>query len=296
MADVQLRQMGRGPVWIGRIVLVTVIGIVAIIVINFASIQATIGSWFEKPVPTPRGQVKIYVSSTRIPAYSRVENHMVAGDFKNEAAIPPEVIRKEEDFMYRVAIVDIEPGVTFKEWMFAPKGTLPGLAAGIEPGCCAVTLNASDVEGVLNYLKVADYVALVAVWTDDSASGAPRRATLVSRKAKVLLPLQGRVVQSEGGGGGNPLVGHGGGGPRASVVQELTLSIAQADAIRLSEAQGKAKIRVVLLSGAAGGDSFDFRPTGTDVDSTALIELIKGDATSVQTVRPPEGGKEPKDE
>jgi len=293
MADVQLRQMGRGPVWIGRIVLVTVIGIVAIIVLNFASIQSTIGSWFAQPVQTPRGQVKIYVSGVRIPAYSRVENHMVAGEFKNEAAIPPDVIRKEEDFMFRVAIVDIEPGVTFKEWMFAPKGTLPGLAAGIEPGCCAVTMNAGDLEGVLNYLKVGDVVALVAVWSDDAAPGAGRRATLVSRKAKVLLPLQGRVVQSEGGGGGNPLVGHGGGGNRQSIVQELTFSVAQADAIRLSEAQGKAKIRIVLLNGQ---DSFDFRPTGTDVDSTALIELIKGDATSVHTVRPPEGGKEPKDE
>lgn len=288
MPDVQLRAYRPGGVWLGRLATMGGIGLLVIAILNFEGIA----SWFrgaahgEPPRPPP-GMVGVWVAGGPIRAYSEIEPHWIKMVFKDESAVGPEIIRRHTDIVYRVPIVDIDPDTAFRESMFAPRGTKPGLAAGIPPGWGAVTLRAEDVDGVLTHLKTGNSVAIFAIWSDDSAS-APRRATLVSKQAKVLLPLQGRVIHATGDGGGNPLVGHGGGGgPRTTVVQELTLTLPPNDLLRLSEAQGKAAIRIILLSGIEGGAHFETVGSAPG-ESAALIELIRGDQTTIQSVRPPE--------
>lgn len=288
MPDVPLRGHGSLGLWIGRLATIGGIGVLAILIMNYTAILA----WFEEtgqePAQPPKGHVSLLVAAVPIPAYSEIEVHMLKRQFAPEANVPPDVLRRPEDILYRIPIIDIDPSTAFREHMFAPKGTKPGVAAGIPPGWGAVTLRADDVDGVLTHLKTGNSVAIIAMWSDESA-GSARRATLISKQAKVLLPLQGRVIQGTGGGGGNPLVAHGGGGgPRATVVQELTLTLPPTDLLRLSEAQGKATLRIILLSGIEGGAQFETPGTGSG-ESAALIELIRGDQTTIQSVRPPEG-------
>jgi Flp pilus assembly protein CpaB len=292
MPDVQFRAYGTGSLWIGRLVTIGGIGLMVVLILNYNSIV----SWFrssvqpEPPKPPP-GEVLLWVASVPIRAYSEIQPGMIKSLFKKESVIPSEVLRRDADIVYRVAIEDIAPDTAFRETMLAPRGTKPGLAAGIPPGWGAVTLRAEDVDGVLTHLKTGNSVAIVAIWADESASS-PRRATLVSKQAKVLLPLQGRTVQGVGGGGGNPLVGRGGGGgPRSTVIHELTLTLPPNDLLRLSEAQGKATLRIILLSGIEGGAQFEALRS-TPEESSALIELIRGDQSSIQIVRPTEGREE----
>ena len=56
---------------------------------------------------------------------------------------------------------DKAPGFVFTERDFLPKGTLPGLVAGIPPGKRALTLDAGKLRGI-DLLQIGDHLDLLA--------------------------------------------------------------------------------------------------------------------------------------
>jgi Flp pilus assembly protein CpaB len=272
------------------------IGVTAIVVLNFNSIRASVSSWWATPAPPPPGTIGILVAARTIPAYGSVEPTWVVRHLKDERVVREKnILTRDEDVYHRVPIVDILPGTAFREDMFAPKGTQPGLAAGIDPGFGAVTLQSAQLEGPVAHLKIRDNVVVLAYWP-----GNPPRITLISEGAYVLL-LQRKFGESGGGRGGNPLVSHGGGGRGAEPAgHEITLALPGKDLIKLAEAQGTARLRAVLLTGHDAEKKLDLTSLGTPRSLEAtMIEMIQGDQPSVRSVRPaveeenPEPEKEP---
>lgn len=80
------------------------------------------------------------------------------------------VLLNPSEIIGRVVASDKSPNFAFKEESFLPKGTRPGLAAGIPVGMNAITIETSKISG-LHGLKRADKVDLIAAvpreaWSD----------------------------------------------------------------------------------------------------------------------------------
>jgi Flp pilus assembly protein CpaB len=71
------------------------------------------------------------------------------------------VIRSIDEILQRVMAHEKAPGFVFTERDFLPKGTLPGLVAGIPPGKRALTLDAGKLRGI-DLLQIGDHFDLLA--------------------------------------------------------------------------------------------------------------------------------------
>jgi Flp pilus assembly protein CpaB len=106
--------------------------------------------------PDLRGKVRVPISATPIGAYEAVarehvvmpRTQRVAMVWLDEETVLPSTIMNVRDVLGRVLRNDKAAGVTFLESDFYPKGTRPGLTAGIPPGQRAMRLKATDVPGL----------------------------------------------------------------------------------------------------------------------------------------------------
>src|SRR5258708_4012881 len=107
--------------------------------------------------PDYRGTIVIPVSAGPIPRYTklnrdhlwnaRAENYAVIHLRPNQIA--PEVIRSINAIIGRVLDHDKPAGYAFTEADFFPKGTRPGLVAGIPAGKRAVLVSAEKIDGLI---------------------------------------------------------------------------------------------------------------------------------------------------
>lgn len=176
--------------------------------------------------------------------------------------------------------------------MLAPKGTRPGLSAGIPSGYVAITLEEGSLEGQIYGLSTGDNVALLAVL-------GPHQTEWISERVKVLLPLRERkTLTSVDESKGPPMLKSNTSKLKTVPIKELTLAIPGEAIVRLTRAQSqpKAKLRVLLLSGVAGGDKLD--PEAFEEQSgfkSTQIESIEGSKRSIGEVRYWSDGKKDKD-
>src|SRR5258708_30872076 len=97
---------------------------------------------FPPRAPSHRGQIAIPVSSVVIPAYTKItRDHLWStkeGNFTVTYIRPeqatPDIIRNATNIFGRIMDHDKPPGYVFTEADFLPRGTRPGLVAGIPAG------------------------------------------------------------------------------------------------------------------------------------------------------------------
>ena len=112
------------------------------------------------------GRIPVPCCLHTIPAYTLVTPGYVTtpdtGDrWMEPGKIPKTVITDRRQIFFRVASRQKEMGYLFSEEDFTPKGTRPGVAAGVPEGKRAITLQADKLDGVYG-LALGDHVDLVA--------------------------------------------------------------------------------------------------------------------------------------
>ena len=105
---------------------------------------------------THEGQIAFPASAQPIPAYTKItQEHLINPQTQKlhirwveAATAQPYMIRDLSQIMGRVAAHDISPNKILTESNLLPKGTRPGLTAGVPPGKRSMTLDVSKVPGL----------------------------------------------------------------------------------------------------------------------------------------------------
>lgn len=279
MPDIAYSGSRRGSDrWVVRAILVVLIAGVAL-GLAYRDRLAALFRPTEAPAARP-GTVDVFVAAARIPAYARIQPTMLRRVSKARSAVEGrDLLTELQDILYRVPVVDIEPEAPFKEEFLAPKGTRPGLSSGIPPGWAAVTLTEEEADGQVTNLQPGDDVAVLAVWSSkEMPSLAPARSTWISRRARVLVPLRDRLINSTP----QPSLMGRPAGRGQKVVHELTLAMPQDDLAAFARAQGRARIQLILLSAIDRDERAVRAPKTLEGEHPVWsVEVIQGTQRSV---------------
>jgi Flp pilus assembly protein CpaB len=217
-------------------------------------------TWFRAaPGPDRRGLVPIPSSAVGIAAYTKITRDHVwnprAGEFSviylRPEQVPPEVFRTVNAVIGRVMDHDKPAGYVFTESDFLPKGTRPGLTAGIPAGKRAMRIPVDRIPGLIGLLP-GDRFDLVSTQAIDagglatSAGGLygkqidvqarlmnlQRQATVlvVVQNAQIVEPMQTRQVPVANTSLTSGLT------IRTKPVQEVVIAVTPAEVSHLTEA------------------------------------------------------------
>jgi Flp pilus assembly protein CpaB len=157
------------------------------------------------------GKVQVLMSGVAIPAYTLVtRDHLLNPETKEAASfwlakeqIPPNVIPDLAGIAGRVLKHDKPAGYFFTEDDFFPKGTRPGIVAGIPPGKRSMTLEATKIQGA-NGLKAGDRFDVIASIATDQRhrTNGPKslgittagNASPLSKEARVRVVVENGAV------------------------------------------------------------------------------------------------------
>lgn len=150
------RFLGLNPAGVTAIV----VGVVLVGLWMFGVFDPLSKMLFAPREPSHRGQVAIPVSAVGIPAYTRItRDHLWSAKEGNFAVIylrpdqvTPEIIRNSTNVFGRIMDHDKPPGYVFTEADFLPRGTRPGLVAGIPAGKRAMRVPVEKIPGLVGLL------------------------------------------------------------------------------------------------------------------------------------------------
>lgn len=143
------------------------------VVLVLAAVGTTLwaAGWFDRSVTSPSraGMVAFPVPSKPIPAYTAITREYLENPQTRELSLlwvyedqtSPAMLRDLGQILGRVVGRDRAPGLVFTEADFLPKGTRPGITAGIPPGKRSLTVSADQIRG-LEHLRRGDHFDLFA--------------------------------------------------------------------------------------------------------------------------------------
>jgi Flp pilus assembly protein CpaB len=274
---------------------VAVIGLLITFVgLGTVGVLATTGlvrfPWQHRKIePVAPGMVRVWEAARRIPAFARVTEEYLVDDKTGfgkyqdvpEGKVPQDVIRSVDEILQRVMAHDKAPGFVFTERDFLPKGTLPGLVAGIPPGKRALTLDAVKLRGI-DLLQTGDRFDLLAAvpvdrllstgdrdqaWrpgnplpsnTKTASSNSKQTEThMLARDAVIITPLatRARPVTSQSLMQGTTV--------RTVPVQEVVVAVNREDAAGVTEAvEMGVEIITIARSGQPNAEDSVAAPAG----------------------------------
>ena len=174
------RRSFRGSSVLPMALIVTGAGIVATLIILKALGVLDLSRFgFGTPAVSHAGLVAVPTSVAAIPAYTKItRDHLwdprarsLNVTYIRPEQIGPDICRGIETILGRVLDHDKGAGYVFTENDFLPRGTRPGLVAGIPAGMRAMRVDAEQVHGLYG-LKAGDRFDLVATLPIDAARGA----------------------------------------------------------------------------------------------------------------------------
>ena len=164
-------------------------------------------AFWRKPNPFPADWVAIPVCVRPIPAYTKVTREYLIDprspteqlmmDHRPPGAVAAGAILKVSEILGRVTAKPKPSGYHFDDRDFMPKGTLPGVVAGVPPGKRAYTLDLAKVNGMYN-LQAGDHFDLLASIPVDmpgakGSAGGHNGMSVVASPATSLLPKRSVV-------------------------------------------------------------------------------------------------------
>ena len=217
--------------------------------------------WLGRPKgPDYRGLVAIPVGAVPIPAFTRVTRDHLWNPTKGSFAliylrpdqVTPDMFRNLNSVIGRVVNHDKPPNYVFTEADFEPKGTRPGLVAGIPPGKRAMRIPVDRIPGLVE-LQPGDRFDLVATAPIEAGGGAAgmgsgiyarqmdlqarltnwqKQATVhvVVQNGDIVEPMRTRQVPIASNTMTNGLV------VRTKPVQEVVIAVLPSEVARLTEA------------------------------------------------------------
>ncbi len=265
MATRPRRQSPRGG---APTLLLPVVGFAVIGLLGLVLIASSLG-WLERDEAAntiPEGSIAVPVAARPIGAYQAIQIEDLVDPATGQLAViylPADSVLAEthtdpKRLIGRVLGRDKDPGRVFREPDLLPKGTRPGIVAGIPAGKVALRIEAAKVTGIVG-LRRGDRFDLMATWREEKpTSGGPlmwpytsgggvgggggtqsQRAEVVrvAANAAVVEPLSARRTQDGAGGQG-------------AVVEEMVIAVASSEVPLVTEAlEFAVRIDCVPLSG-----------------------------------------------
>ena len=249
----------------------------------------------------PAGMVGVPVSTLDLPAYTEIqlehlldENGQLAAQYLPEDSILESTIVKPIELVGRVLAREKSALRVFREADFLPKGTRPGIVAGIPAGKRALRIDTSKVSGIIG-LRQGDRFDLVATYQGNGQGASPQsiygsspgaggrraRSALVADGATVVSALEDRALP-----GATP-------GTFGAIVQEMVIALGPDEIPVVTEALEIAKrIDCIPRSGLPGeGPSVDTNISATEPRRSPyeepVVDLIEGDRRSLRFVPDP---------
>ncbi len=183
---------------IGIVVMIAAIGLLlwASGVLNPGAVKKRIVRAGTVPVPVAATTIKAYSKVTRDHLID-VKNQEIAVVYLPKSALRPEMITDLAAILGRVVGHDKAPGYVFTEADFLPKGTRPGLVAGIPAGKRAMRLEAEKVQGLFGLLP-GDRFDIVATLPIDEqiARSLPSAGGLYGKQIDLEARLQNLQKQA----------------------------------------------------------------------------------------------------
>jgi Flp pilus assembly protein CpaB len=243
--------------------------------------------------PPPRaGMVPVPISARAIPAYTQVTRDHIWNPQMGELSvvylhpsqIGPTMIRNIGELVGRVLKYEKPAGYVFTNDDFYPKGTRPGLVAGIPPGKRAIRVDAERVFGLqgLSQGDHFDLVSAVPVENDRSGVGSRKQASVLPLVQNGLV-VQAVSVRSLPTTSSSVIRGTVNG---SKPVQEVVIAVDPSEGVRLTEALAvDARILCLPRSGRPGEDAASVMPvlaprapapTAPAAPALVTIETING--------------------
>ncbi len=229
--------------------------------------------------PRPQG-VPIPLAARLIPAFTLVtREHVMDAKTADFVVIylPPEQVAAGglltiDKIVGRVLRKDHNPGYGFAEKDFYPKGTRPGLSAGVPPGKVLFTLEAEKVMGIRG-LHIGDRIDLLATMEIDHSKAlqgvggkgmmspalydAQKPMTNLPKRAGVMALVQDGVMVSPPAADQVPVpgspVGHNG-KPKTKTIEEVKIAVDPREVAPLTEALA---VRALVFCVAHSGSPED---------------------------------------
>lgn len=250
----------------------------------------------QESVGVPPGMVGVPIAAVPLPAYTELRLEHLIDPAKGELAAVhlPEgsilegTIIDPVDLLGRVLRRSKSPGRVFRQSDLLPRGTRPGVVAGIPAGKRALRIDASKVSGIVG-LKQGDRFDLIATYPPDRNRrvqsvygsggdvGSGARSQLVAENGAVVSSLENRTLPSTGRAG--------------AVVQEIVLALDPDEIPIVTEALEVAKrIDCVPRSGLPG-EAEAPPPEATDAakrrprrPGAPIVDVIEGENRSLRRV------------
>jgi Flp pilus assembly protein CpaB len=168
------RRRGRlTQAWVALGVIAAACAVLAVLWATGVISKATFG--LAAPVVSTRGLVAVPVAPRGVPAYTRLSRDHFWDPVKQQLtvtylpprSVTPDMLTKWTEIWGRVLNHEKPAGYVFTEADFLPKGTRPGLVAGIPEGKRAIRVQADKVDGLYG-LEPGDRFDLVATLPIDA--------------------------------------------------------------------------------------------------------------------------------
>ncbi len=269
--------------------------------------------WAYRGQRVPEGTIPVPMSSRVIPRYTMVEReHLMdlrTGEwtvqFLPPNQVPDGVLTHISQVRGRVTAAEKPAGFFFVEADFLPRGTRPGISAGVPEGKRALSLEASRLRGVRS-LEAGDRIDLLASiplellpyfggmdsgWRAENvlsaaASGRERRTEtrMLAGDAVVVEPVTTREIPTASGSLTEGTV------TRMVPVQEIVIAVDRADVALVSEAvDQQLSITAIAHSGRPAGDVAETLEEGQVLvpvaarSVPAYSRLVREDLVDVRT-------------
>ncbi|MBO8126927.1 MAG: Flp pilus assembly protein CpaB [Firmicutes bacterium] len=172
--------------------------------------------------------VRVVVAREDIPSKTSLTAEMVAYAEIPEEAVLPGSIRNMEDVIGAVTKSPLLAGEVLNQNRLWEKGVTPGLTFQIPPGKRAITIGVNEVIGVAGFVKPGDYVDVLATMENERGQDV---TNTILQHVQVLAIAQ----ETEDKEGGKP-----------KVATTLTLAVTLDEAARLTLAEERGVLRIVL--------------------------------------------------
>jgi Flp pilus assembly protein CpaB len=143
----------------------------------------------------------------RIRAYSKISRDDIVDPktfqpklypLKKEVVEEQGILRDFNEIAGRVLKADKEPGYVFRESDFLPKGTRPGLAAGIPPGKRGYTIDVSKVQGLVGLYPGDHFDMIATIPVDDKiGAGGAKYGGLYGQQMRMIEHLENVAKQAQ---------------------------------------------------------------------------------------------------
>jgi Flp pilus assembly protein CpaB len=263
----------------------------------------------------PPGAVGIPVSARKILAYSKVtrddlldpQTKRIKVMYLMPEQIPAEALQRLPDILGQVLNHEKPPGYAFTDADFLPKGTRPGLAAGVPAGKRAMTIEASKLGGS-QAVRPGDHIDVIASMPVDVskvpkgllAGGgssspllSPAIAAKMQKQATVRVIVQDGVAVSPVTTRMVPILSASltrGATTRTKPVQEIVIAIEPSEVSPLSEALAiAADLTCVVRSGRPDdpGEASVTPDPPNPLTNLSWVETIRGGKREWVVASPP---------